>query len=173
MAITFHCDHCGRKIEAPKKAAGKWGKCPACKNKVYVPDLTEEPDLKLAPVDEEEEERKKKLLAETYALQQDILQEKEIPDDEKGPVSVSGGSGRRALSEEDLHKRIVKCLHQMAEGNLEGAEQTKADIVGYGEQSLRILDRLALDEVPHPNLQDIPPQVLSGLIRNLRSEVGQ
>jgi DNA-directed RNA polymerase subunit RPC12/RpoP len=37
MAITFHCGHCGKKIEAPDSAGGKWGKCPSCHNKVYVP----------------------------------------------------------------------------------------------------------------------------------------
>ena len=55
MAITFHCKHCGKKIEANEKAAGKWGKCPSCHNKIYVPNLNAEDDLKLAPVDEEAE----------------------------------------------------------------------------------------------------------------------
>ncbi|MHC4658446.1 MAG: hypothetical protein ACYS83_04615 [Planctomycetota bacterium] len=32
MPITFHCEHCGKKIEAQDSAGGKWGKCPACHN---------------------------------------------------------------------------------------------------------------------------------------------
>ena len=51
MAITFHCEHCGKKIEAPNSAGGKWGKCPACHNKLYVPDLYPDEELKLAPID--------------------------------------------------------------------------------------------------------------------------
>ena len=64
MAITFHCDYCGKKIEAADSAGGKWGKCPACHNKLYVPALEPDDALKLAPVDETDLEREKRLLAE-------------------------------------------------------------------------------------------------------------
>ena len=37
MPIKFQCSLCGKKIEAPDSAGGKWGKCPGCHNKVYVP----------------------------------------------------------------------------------------------------------------------------------------
>ena len=37
MTISFHCAHCGKKMEAPDDAGGKWGKCPRCHNKLYVP----------------------------------------------------------------------------------------------------------------------------------------
>ena len=37
MGITFHCEYCGKKIQAPNEAGGKWGKCPACSHKLYVP----------------------------------------------------------------------------------------------------------------------------------------
>ena len=47
MAIIFHCDHCGRKIEASDNTGGKWGKCPSCHNKIYVPNLNIDDDLKL------------------------------------------------------------------------------------------------------------------------------
>ena len=52
MGISFHCEHCGKKIEAPDAAGGKWGKCPGCHNKVYVPaNKPTQPDdeLRLAP----------------------------------------------------------------------------------------------------------------------------
>ena len=58
MAITFHCAHCGKKIEAQDKAAGKWGTCPSCHNKVYVPDIHAKGDFKLTPIDDEEEARR-------------------------------------------------------------------------------------------------------------------
>jgi DNA-directed RNA polymerase subunit RPC12/RpoP len=80
MAIVFHCPHCGKKIEAVNNAGGKWGKCPACHNKVYVPPKPEQDDdLKLAPVNEAEEERIKQLMAETHRLTQDILEERDTP----------------------------------------------------------------------------------------------
>ena len=61
MGITFHCEHCGKKIEAPDSAGGKWGRCPACHNKVYVPGLSSDEKLKLAPVDEEYQTKQKQL----------------------------------------------------------------------------------------------------------------
>ena len=53
MAIVFHCEHCGKEIRAADTAGGKWGRCPACHNKLYVPKMEEdeEEELKLAPID--------------------------------------------------------------------------------------------------------------------------
>ena len=64
MAITFHCEHCGKKIEAKDAAGGNWGACPACHNKVYVPDLSAKAgeELKLVPIDENEVNKQKRLI---------------------------------------------------------------------------------------------------------------
>ncbi|MCX5636391.1 MAG: hypothetical protein NTX52_01690, partial [Planctomycetota bacterium] len=62
MAIIFHCNHCGKKIEAADSAGGKWGKCPACHSKLYVPRPEPDEELKLAPIDETEEEKRKRLM---------------------------------------------------------------------------------------------------------------
>lgn len=166
MAITFHCNHCGKKVEAQDSAAGKWAKCPACHNKIYVPDLKEDEELKLAPVDESEEERKKRLMAETYKLTQDILQEREIPE-------AAAGLGRSVpeISDKELTKNIIVYLRQMADGELDEAQRTADSIAPYGRQAVKILDEIALSEMPEPELADIPPQVLSGLIRNLRTRI--
>ena len=46
MAITLHCESCKKKINAPDTAGGKWGKCPFCGHKCYIPsppDDNEEP----------------------------------------------------------------------------------------------------------------------------------
>jgi len=81
MTITFHCSHCNKKIEAQDSAAGKWAKCPSCHNKIYVPDLKADEELKLAPVDESEEERKKRLMAETHQLTHCLLYTSPSPRD--------------------------------------------------------------------------------------------
>lgn len=166
MAITFHCNHCGKKVEAQDSAAGKWAKCPACHNKIYVPDLEADEELKLAPVDETEEEKKKRLMAETYQLTQDILQEREIPES-------AAGLGRPApeISDKELTKNIIVYLRQMADGDLDDAQKTADSIAPYGRQAIKILDEIALSEMPEPELADIPQQVLSGLIRNLRTRI--
>ena len=168
MSIVFHCDHCGKKIEAPDSAGGKWGKCPACHNKLYVPGLAVEDDLKLAPVDETEEEKKRRLMAETYRLTQNILKERETPE---GVSRV--GEPLSDVSEKELTKNIILYLRQMADGELDDADRTAAAVVPYGHQALQILDRIALSEMPEPELADLAPQVLAGLIRTLRGKISR
>jgi hypothetical protein len=166
MAITFHCDHCGKKIEAQDSAGGKWGQCPACHNRIYVPDLAAGDELKLAPVDETEEEKKKRLMAEAYQLTQDILREREEP------TGAGELLARTApASDEELTNSIITYLRQIADGDLDKAEQTAQLIVPFGKQSLEIIDRIAVSDMPDAKLAGIPPQVLSALIRDLREKV--
>ena len=168
MAITFHCEHCGKKIEAADTAGGKWGKCPACHNKLYVPSPDVGEELKLAPVDQSDQERKKRLMAETYKLTQDILQEREVPD---GPAAPPAGA-MYELSEQELKRHVVAYLRQMAEGELDEAERTAALIAPSRDSVVRIVDRIALSEIPEPELADIPQQMLAGAIRALRNRIG-
>lgn len=169
MAITFHCQHCDRKIEAADDTGGKWGKCPACHNRVYIPDLTVEDDgLKLAPVDEQEEARKKELMAETYQVSQDILQEREVP---AGP-DESPTERRAGMSEKELTINIINYLRQMADGNLESAEKIAGAITPNRNKALEIVDRIALSDMPEPELADVPQHVLAGFIRILRGKIG-
>ena len=95
MAIIFHCEYCGKKIEAADSAGGKWGKCPSCHNKLYVPNLNpDDEELKLAPKDTLAEEREKQLMAETQRLTRDILREKEVP---LGPVDKTMAAKGKTL----------------------------------------------------------------------------
>lgn len=166
MSIIFHCEHCGKKVEAKDSSGGKRAQCPACHNKVYVPDLESGEELKLAPIDGEAEEKQKELMIETHYLTQEILLEREVPE---GPP----GTGRPALeiSEKELTKNIILYLRQMANGDLDDATRTADSIAPYGRQAVQILDKIAVSEIPEPELADVPPQVLSGLIRNLRTRI--
>ena len=167
MAVPFHCEYCGKKIEAPDAAAGKWGKCPACHNKLHVPDFGGGEELKLAPINESDEAKEKELMNETHKLRQDILLEKEVPED-SGEVPISSSE----ISDKQLKDNIVNYLRQMSQGQLEQAGKTAGSIASCGQRAVDILDRIALAEIPEPELADIPPQVLSGLIRDLREKLG-
>ena len=175
MSITFHCDYCNKKIEANENAAGKWGRCPSCHNKIYVPNLNVEHDLKLAPVDEEAEKRKKKLMDETFTLEQTILSERAKPaetnNNETPPAPATAARVENSVDEESLYETIVKYLRQMANGELDEANNTLISILSAPEVSLKLLDRIALADIPEAELSDIPPQVLAGLIRTLRSQI--
>jgi DNA-directed RNA polymerase subunit RPC12/RpoP len=166
MSIVFHCEYCGKKVEAKDGSAGKRATCPACHNKVYVPSLDSDDELKLAPIDSDDEAKRKQLMEETFNLTQEILQEREVPEGLTGisrPVSE--------ISEKELTKRIILYLRQMADGELDDAIRTADMIAPYSRQAIKILDTIAVSEMPEPELADVPPQVLSGLIRNLRARI--
>jgi DNA-directed RNA polymerase subunit RPC12/RpoP len=168
MAIVFHCPHCGKKIEAVNNAGGKWGKCPACHNKVYVPPKPEQDDdLKLAPVNEAEEERIKQLMAETHRLTQDILEERDTPNS-----SAEYAPPLSSIGEKELTKNIILYLRQMADGELDDAQRTADLIAPHRRKAIEILDKIALSEIPEPELADVPQHVLAGFIRNLRGRIG-
>ncbi len=172
MAVTFHCDYCGKKIEAPDGTGGKWGKCPACHNKLYVPDFSAGEEIKLAPIDENDEAKQKQLMDETYKLSEDILLEKEIPvesDEESESAEVMVLP--LEISDSQLKKNIVNYLRQMAQSRPEEAEKVEGLITPCGQRAVEILDRIALAEIPEPELADIPQQILSGLIRELRNKI--
>jgi len=166
MAIVFHCEYCGKKIEAADTAGGKWGKCPSCHNKLYVPSPDTGEELKLAPIDETEVEREHRLMAETYKLTQDILKEKEVPD---GPAPLSGAVYK--MSEKELKQNIIMYLRKIMYGEVDEAERIAALIAPFGDRAVAIIDEIALSEIPEPELADIPPQMLSGSIRTLRDKI--
>jgi len=175
MAIVFHCEHCGKKIDAPADVGGKWGKCPACHNRVYIPlpEPGPDDDLRLAPLDETDEEKRNRLLTETFQLTQDILQEKAVPE-ESEDAPATGDSlfiPMEKMGDKDLAKEIVRYLRLVADGDLDKASEVVGILSAYGKQTLAILDRIALSEILDPALATIPPHVLSGLIRSLRSQL--
>ncbi len=166
MGITFQCEYCGKKIEASDSAGGRWGKCPSCHNKLYVPNLDSGEELKLAPVDKSDQARQKQLMAETRKLSQDISREKETPNGPAGAAPSAIG-----ISDKELTENIITYLRQMVNGELDQAQQTADLITPYGRRVVKILDRISLSEMPESGLADIPQQVISGLIRDLRSRV--
>jgi hypothetical protein len=106
-------------------------------------------------------------MAETYRLTQDILQERDTPN---GPAEFAAPLSK--AGEKELTKNIIVYLRQIADGQLDEAQRTSDLIVPYRRKAIEILDKIALSEIPEPELEDVPPQVLSGLIRNLRTRIG-
>jgi hypothetical protein len=170
MSITFHCEHCGRKIEAPDDAGGKWGKCPGCHKKVYVPSEQAKEEIRLAPLDNEDERKQRQMFAETVRLRQDILSETDVPPEETAkqqPAAARPGM----LSDAELMTSVIDYLRQMADGELDQGERTAKTIIPNGARAVKLLERIALSEIPEPELADIPQNVLSGLIKTLRNRL--
>ena len=172
MAITFHCDYCGKKIEAADSAGGKWGKCPACHNKLYVPASEPDEELRLAPVDETDLEREKRVLDETNRRTLDILKEREVPQGipELDESAETTGPGFE-VSQVELRQYIIKYLRLMADSELYEAQKIAALIKPKGARAVKILNKMAAGDIPEPELAGISQLVLSGLIKSLRDEI--
>jgi hypothetical protein len=153
MSISLHCESCKKKIKAPDNAGGKWGNCPYCKHRCYIPlpKSEDEPELKLVPMDESEETQMKELIHETQTLTREILSESTIP--EEG-ASHSGGS--RTASEKEVIKQCILYLRQMADGELAAAQYTFSELKKNKKPALRILSSMARAERPEPELADYP-----------------
>ncbi len=106
------------------------------------------------------------MLLETLQFTREILEEKNIPEPGAGLPAAPGD-----VSEETLVNSIIRYLRLMAEGQLDEAQRTADQIVPHRRRAIVILDQLAASKDPDPELEDIPKQVLAGLIRNLRTRI--
>jgi len=167
MTISFHCQSCKKKIKAQDNAGGKWGKCPHCNLKCYVPlpPPTEEEELKLIPIEDEGYKDYEEKMRETENLTFDILHETML-EDENSPITEY-----TPADEKKLWKKIIVYLRQMADGELDEAGSTTKGIARYGSHAKDIIIKMSQAELPEPELADIAPVVLKGLMKNLLSDL--
>jgi hypothetical protein len=168
MSISFHCECCRKKIKAPDAAGGKWGSCPFCQHRCFIPRPVSEddPELKLAPVDESELSQMDELMKETHTLTQRILHENSIVDEsieQKGPA--------QAVQDKEVTKQCIIYLRQMADGELMGAEKTLYDLRTHKKTALRVFSAMGRSERPEPELADLPPSILQGLLRDASTKL--
>jgi hypothetical protein len=170
MSISFHCEACGKKIKAPESAGGKWGNCPACRHRCYIPMLIPDdaPPLTLKPVDQSEESRLAQMMKETHSVTQFILHENEPVDD--GPDE---GAGVRSAEEKDVIKTCILYLRQMADGDLMIGDQTLERLRPHKKTALRVLASMARAERPEPELADLPDRVLRGLVQDASAKLSR
>ncbi|MFA5291783.1 MAG: hypothetical protein WC496_01965 [Phycisphaerae bacterium] len=165
MPITLHCESCKKKIVAPDNAGGKWGKCPFCNHRCYIPlppDENEE-ELTLSPVDETEEVRYRRMMQETYNITESLLHETEEPSD---------AETFKNMNEKEFTAQIIKYLRLMADGSLDEAHNLAERIVPYKSQAKAIFEKLLKAKKPEPELQDVPKKVLDGFIKNMLTRIG-
>jgi hypothetical protein len=160
MTIGFHCESCKKKINAPDNAGGKWGKCPYCHHRCYVPlpESEGEEELKLAPVDETEEMKYQRMMKETHNITQTLLHEKSEPDDSDTPQNAN---------EKDASALVIRYLRLMADGSLDEARKAAEQIMVNKASARTILESILKQKKPVPQLQDIPQKVLEGFIKNM------
>ena len=168
MSINLHCESCKKKIKAPDATGGKWGQCPYCKHRCYIPlpKSDDEPELVLQPLDDNEETQIARLMRETKDLTKEILSQSDIPEE---PTAPAGGA--RTANEKEIIKICILYLRQMADGKLDAAEQTFPKLKKNKKPVLRVLASMARAERPEPELADLPSTVLQGLIRDVSTRL--
>lgn len=174
MSIEFHCNHCDKLVRAPDAAGGKRGKCPYCKQSVYVPMPAGEVDeIPLAPLDDVSDAERARLDAEADALNEALRREREVPGEPKGqnPMRGSGVARPEPRTPIDIEPKIVEYVLALKDAQLDQAQALVPEIRRSGEDAKEIVQRLMLDEMPPPGLEGVPTPVLHGFLRKLLDQL--
>ncbi|MEK6677668.1 MAG: hypothetical protein AABZ47_18700 [Planctomycetota bacterium] len=168
MSIELHCPSCQKLIRAPDDAGGKHGKCPSCKQTLYIPTPVSDDDIiPLAPLDSEDEQRAEKLHEESAGYFAKVVSEQE--GDTGDTESAPAGRGARASAAGevvDLGALVTKFVVMMKESNLEEAERVVARLQKAGVRARDHVEGLFLDQMP-PKIKDVPPQLVKGFLKAL------
>ena len=181
MGIEFHCSRCNKLIRAPAAHGGKRGKCPYCKQSVYVPSAPEElEEIPLAPVDQDDERRRQRLADEARQLRTALSREKSEPPDTKssGAAAGSGAPGpggaesamsppREAMDEVEIETLVTNYVTAMQASRLDEADGVAKHLRVQAATARKHVQQMMLDELPPPGLGGIPPALFKGFLRTL------
>ncbi|MGE0481134.1 MAG: hypothetical protein AB7Q17_11745 [Phycisphaerae bacterium] len=169
MAIEFHCEFCGKPIRTADEHAGKRGKCPSCHQAVYIPTPSEQIEtLGLEPLDRGFIEQQEKLLRETRDLTSKMLRERAADAGDAGPRHAA--SQDLPIGDDDVEPLVVSYAVKMADGDLVSADELARELRKHWAVAEKIIQRLTIDEMPHPTLARIPRPVLVGFFKRLREK---
>ncbi len=165
MSIELHCPQCGKLIRAPDDAGGRRGKCPNCKNSVYIPmPPAPEEEIKLAPIDPEEERREQEARREAtrYAASVDHTAE-----------ASAGGVGKDTPTTSDageLTDHVEVFLRAMHGSKLDDADAAATRLKSAGPAARKHVEGLLADADPPP-IEGIPPPLVLGFLKQLRGRL--
>ena len=168
MAISFNCEHCGKKIKAPDNVGGKRGKCPYCKQECYIPaPVSEDEVYDLVTEDPGELQRE---AAEAQSLRQqerDLLAESGVR--EAGPAMAL--EDRKNLKPEDLYHLVVNYCLDMSGSNIERAEAHIDKMANVRRTASVAVDDFLQGKVIEPALDPIPTKLLQGFLQTLKTKL--
>ena len=172
MSIDLHCNHCGKHIRAPDEAGGKHGKCPYCKQDVYVPmPAAEVEEVPLAPLDHDRDRRERELAEEDRQYQAAISHEDRVPPEKPGRGSSAGAETAMPLPRPDdvidVSGLVLRFVLAMTNSKLEQADRIAAKLQPVAAKAKDEVQRLMVDELPPPGLEDVPPALYKGFLKAL------
>lgn len=170
MSIEIHCPQCQKLIKAPDDAGGKRGKCPYCKNSVFIPRPPDErEEIPLAPIDESEEERLEQLRQESIRYTAALDHATESVPDVNGGASADESAlpPPDALEEStDVAEDVEAFILAMRDSKLDLADAAVARLKRSGPKAREQVEAIASDQIP-PTYKDVPDPVVKGLLKTL------
>ncbi len=194
MTITFKCEHCGKKIEAPDYTGGKRGKCPYCKQSNYIPTPVADDDLvPLAPEDTETEQQsqdersQERVLIDAPVADDDLIplapedteaeQQSQDERSQERVLTAAMDTGeatsvplehRDEVSAEDLYHLVVNYCMSLSNSKLEQAEDHLARLQRFPHSATTAVRDFISGKAIEPALDEIPAKLLQGFLNQLR-----
>lgn len=174
MSIELHCPQCHKLIRAPDNAGGKRGKCPYCKNSVYIPmpaDNGEE--IHLAPIVDEDEQRAEELRRESIEYAAAVDHVTDSGTGAEDTASSTDGAVPAGISDDlaDLGADVDAFVIAMGESKLGEANAAVARLKRAGTRASDYVEGLLLDEML-PTYENVPPPVVQGFLKTLLNRLG-
>ena len=180
--MKLHCEKCGAGIQAPREMAGSMGKCPSCNNSMYIPTPEDEiEELPLVAEDTLDLQKEARLQAERRRLDSLLAHENRIPDAADGSdahartsaatgrsgMAESGAAGSSSRTEQALHKYLTA----VRDSDLDTAERALNVLKLQPRTARELIDRLAADQIPPPEVANVHPGVYQGMLKTLRGKL--
>lgn len=174
MPIKFHCSHCGKMVKAPDEAGGKRGRCPSCKESVYVPLPADADDaIPLAPIDAQQEQVDARARAESSRAAAALDHEDRIPPEgampTRSPETAAAIPTVEAIA--NVGKLIERFVRSMRDSKLDDADRIANQLRADRRRTKAAVQQLMLDEIPPASLGDIPPALVKGFLKNLQGRL--
>ncbi len=171
--IRVTCEHCNQVIKAPRKAAGRRGKCPHCHNSVYIPTPESELDaIPLAPEDAETRAATERLEKEAMEISAALGREtKEAPELTVTPQQEHPAPRETALNATEINDLIIRYLLAMQVSELERAEALVAELQGAARQAKSKIQQMMVDAMRPEAVRGMADGLYQGFLRKLLEQL--
>ncbi|UCG17792.1 MAG: hypothetical protein JSV19_07125 [Phycisphaerales bacterium] len=169
VSVKFHCGKCGKLIRAPKEASGGRGKCPYCKQSVYIPSAEEEREaIPLAPIDEDGDRQQERLDREAKRFFADLSRADGDSDIGGGPSASAAGPPAAGA---DVHRLVIEAVQALQESDLGQADELIRRLKPSAEKSKAYIQALMVDEMRPPELEACPSALYKGFLRTILEQL--
>lgn len=122
-----------------------------------IPQPAEEPkQIPLAPEEPQAEQDQE--------IPGQLSREKQLGDDQ-------AATEKPASADRKIESLIVAYAQALADGAIERADQLSGQLVNYGAPAAEAIERMMIEQLPRPELADLPKPVLLEFLKQLRSQL--